>query len=86
MSALSFNEVLLDSSSPNEYNPISSSGYSSAWLERLLWEQDVVGSNPATPINKDRIYSGLYLFWEDSKGDSQYIRMIEQKHDLGHVL
>ncbi len=26
------------------------SGCSSAWLERLPWEQEVVGSNPATPI------------------------------------
>ncbi len=25
-------------------------GCSSAWLERLLWEQEVAGSNPVTPI------------------------------------
>ncbi len=25
------------------------SGYSAAWLAHLLWEQRVVGSNPATP-------------------------------------
>ena len=25
-------------------------GCGSAWLERLLWEQEVAGSNPVTPI------------------------------------
>src|SRR6476620_11049412 len=30
-------------------------GCSSAWLERLLWEQEVAGSNPVTPIRMNRL-------------------------------
>ena len=26
-------------------------GCGSAWLERLVWDQEVAGSNPVTPIN-----------------------------------
>ena len=26
------------------------SGCGSAWLERLVWDQEVAGSNPVTPI------------------------------------
>src|SRR5262245_5684263 len=29
----------------------SSPGRSSAWLERLVWDQEVAGSNPVTPTN-----------------------------------
>lgn len=32
------------------FDTIDRTGCSSAWLERLPWEQEVVGSNPATPI------------------------------------
>ena len=28
---------------------INISGFSSAWLERLVWDQDVTGSNPVIP-------------------------------------
>ena len=27
------------------------SGCGSAWLERLIWDQEVAGSNPVTPID-----------------------------------
>ena len=31
-----------------------SPGCGSAWLERLVWDQEVAGSNPVTPINATR--------------------------------
>ena len=40
-------------SAPVNRSPVTEtdfSGCSSAWLERLLWEQEAVGSNPITPI------------------------------------
>ena len=29
---------------------LSISGCGSAWLERLIWDQEAAGSNPVTPI------------------------------------
>jgi hypothetical protein len=37
------------------YNNLNLPGCSSAWPERLLWEQEVAGSNPVTPIFTVRI-------------------------------
>ena len=31
-------------------------GCGSAWLERLIWDQEVAGSNPVTPIVENRVY------------------------------
>ena len=33
-------------------------GCGSAWLERLVWDQEVAGSNPVTPIWA-KIYAGV---------------------------
>ena len=32
-------------------------GCGSAWLERLVWDQEAAGSNPVTPITS--IYAGV---------------------------
>ena len=34
----------------NRWLPDSMSGCSVAWLARLIWDQEVAGSNPVTPI------------------------------------
>ena len=59
-------------------NHITLTGCGSAWLERLIWDQEVAGSNPVTPtfsrdvssifiINK--IVRGLWYFFAfQSKG------------------
>ena len=38
------NSCLAEQTRPN-----NSSGCGSAWLERLVWDQEVAGSNPVTP-------------------------------------
>lgn len=36
-------------------------GFSSAWLERLVWDQKVEGSNPLTPIKaRVRVKHGVF--------------------------
>ena len=34
-------------------------GCGSAWLERLVWDQEVAGSNPVTPIYARHQYAGV---------------------------
>ena len=40
----------LDMGTGMRYNLSYLSGCGSAWLERLVWDQEVAGSNPVTPI------------------------------------
>lgn len=32
---------------------VRKTGYSAVWLARLIWDQEVAGSNPVTPIIND---------------------------------
>ena len=34
-------------------------GCGSAWLERLIWDQEVAGSNPVTPTLQLNNYAGV---------------------------
>ena len=45
------------------FSEVKYSGCSAVRLAHLLWEQGVVGSNPATPTKKDKllIFSNLFL-------------------------
>ena len=43
-------------------------GCGSAWLERLVWDQEVAGSNPVTPIKKEQ----RMLFFLSYKKGKQY--------------
>ncbi len=42
------------------YKNLRFPGCSSAWPERLLWEQEVAGSNPVTPIFVSIEYISIY--------------------------
>ena len=44
------------------------SGCGSAWLERLVWDQEVAGSNPVTPmfnfgLSGQDVLSETWAFW-----------------------
>ncbi len=38
---------------PRQENDELRTGCGSAWLERLVWDQEAAGSNPVTPISSD---------------------------------
>ena len=74
-------------------------GCGSAWLERLVWDQEVAGSNPVTPIKKTThmscffaIYQ-FYIFWKasifhtrtfaTSVAQPQYPHILFPRFDIG---
>ena len=58
----------------------SKSGCGSAWLEHLLWEQGVAGSNPVTPTIFMFISAGV-VQWQNTSLPSQ-IRGFDSHHPL----
>ena len=38
------------------------SGCGSVWLERLVWDQEVAGSNPVTPTTKQHRDAAFFVF------------------------
>ena len=45
------------------WNAVDETGCGSAWLERLIWDQEVAGSNPVTPTMYD-LHQNKTLFFE----------------------
>ena len=43
----------------NRANARNKTGCGSAWLERLIWDQEVAGSNPVTPTLQINNYAGV---------------------------
>ena len=56
------------------FSEVKYSGCSAVRLAHLLWEQGVVGSNPATPTKKSKllIFSSLFLYIETSNKITVY--------------
>ncbi len=38
-------------------------GCGSAWLERLVWDQEVAGSNPVTPMLKQQEIAAFFVIF-----------------------
>ena len=55
-----FFSLLYTNSCVTERTQTNPSGCGSAWLERLVWDQEVAGSNPVTPI---LIYARVAQWW-----------------------
>ena len=53
--------ITLASDRDGKHNRIPGCG--SAWLERLIWDQEVAGSNPVTPTMYD-LHQNKTLFFE----------------------
>ena len=56
--------------------PYQKTGCGSAWLERLVWDQEVAGSNPVTPTE----YAGV-VQWSNTSLPS-WIRGFDSHHPL----
>ena len=56
------------------FSEVKYSGCSAVRLAHLLWEQGVVGSNPATPTKKNKllIFNSLFLYIETSNKITVY--------------
>jgi hypothetical protein len=55
--------VPLDGAPNSAGRTVISTGCSAAWLARLLWEQEVAGSNPAIPTGQTNL-SNIFLIPE----------------------
>lgn len=52
----------------------AASGCGSAWLEHLVWDQGVAGSNPVTPTKNEPVtkVAGFFFFWGEAVLDALF--------------